>query len=479
MENPGGPVSLCTSKRGNSKAAIVSESIATESCNSGVLYKLVAAPNVVAGAAAAASSANSASQFADRGQSTSPSADAALSFKHACEQGSSNSPALELKTYPDVKEAIYLSSGLCTVGKANLELEGATSHNFHSISVQPNRLMAHMSETFQKRFIVFDQSGSEKRVFYHPSIVHEFPTLFPNNPNNLGCYPDNLQSTSFRAINQLKETMVTFTSPAAITACEPRLPSHKRDWPSGISGKVCGGTEAFMSRGLEGLSPRSNIAAMVEATNRRSHLNASQDYSGGSHEDTEDLEALLSSDDEMSSTGDSPSDGTCNNVPTLSEDGSREYSCANSEKKRKRELIDYNNEHDTDSSTATSGNVQSKGSKCSHADVSHTEMGSFEYSLLNQDIDSGYSEASDNRLTDETSSMSSATKHGHNLKLQPEQQRPAKRSRKEKIKHTFRLLRGIIPGGHDMDTAFVLDEAIQYVKSLQVKVQKLEAKKLL
>jgi hypothetical protein len=47
------------------------------------------------------------------------------------------------------------------------------------------------------------------------------------------------------------------------------------------------------------------------------------------------------------------------------------------------------------------------------------------------------------------------------------------RKKKERIKKMVRTLKGIIPGGNQMDTPAVLDEAVKYLKSLKVEVKKL------
>lgn len=45
--------------------------------------------------------------------------------------------------------------------------------------------------------------------------------------------------------------------------------------------------------------------------------------------------------------------------------------------------------------------------------------------------------------------------------------------KRQKMKKMVRALRGIVPGGNQMNSATVLDEAVQYLKSLKVEVQKL------
>ncbi|CAM6088710.1 unnamed protein product [Calypogeia fissa] len=54
----------------------------------------------------------------------------------------------------------------------------------------------------------------------------------------------------------------------------------------------------------------------------------------------------------------------------------------------------------------------------------------------------------------------------------------ARQSRRRKIRDTVKLLREAIPGGECLDTAIVLDEAINYVKLLQLQVQALGAQRL-
>ncbi|CAA7408440.1 unnamed protein product [Spirodela intermedia] len=46
--------------------------------------------------------------------------------------------------------------------------------------------------------------------------------------------------------------------------------------------------------------------------------------------------------------------------------------------------------------------------------------------------------------------------------------------KKERMKKMVKKLRGIIPGGEQMDTPAVLDEAVRYLKSLKVEVKKLQ-----
>ncbi|XWS23959.1 hypothetical protein CRYUN_Cryun28dG0060400 [Craigia yunnanensis] len=159
------------------------------------------------------------------------------------------------------------------------------------------------------------------------------------------------------------------------------------------------------------------------------------------HEDTEELNALLYSDDdsdytedEVTSTGHSPSTLTAHYEQF---EGDAEEVASSTGPTKKRKLLDGSNNYVPllmDKASSVNPN------RCS------------EYE---DDADSSCA----NGQNPGSSGMGSSSGN--------------KRMRKDKIRETVNVLRSIIPGGEGKDASVVLDEAINYLKSLKLKAKTL------
>ena len=163
------------------------------------------------------------------------------------------------------------------------------------------------------------------------------------------------------------------------------------------------------------------------------------------HEDTEELNALLYSDDEneysdndddeVTSTGHSPSTMTEHGIQEWLEERGEEVASSASPTKR-RKLLSGDYEVPSPVNALSSG----KPRKLSEIeDDAESSCGNF-----------------DNQVSEESDSLSGK-----------------KRWRKEKIRETVSILQSIIPGGKGKDAVVVIDEAIHYLKSLKVKAKSL------
>ncbi|XP_043713363.1 transcription factor bHLH143-like [Telopea speciosissima] len=171
-------------------------------------------------------------------------------------------------------------------------------------------------------------------------------------------------------------------------------------------------------------------------------LDENQESDGGSEmrEDTEELNALLYSDDEFEDTDDGEEDDEVAStghspIEMIGHEKQEEEEVASSGGLTKRRKL-LNGEHEATSSVMDTANS-----------------------------------AKPNVLTSEyeDDAQSSCIKG----RTRGREMGSLKRLRKERIRETVSILQSIIPGGKGKDTALVLDEAIQYLRSLKVKAKSL------
>ncbi|KAL9357314.1 hypothetical protein Peur_050567 [Populus x canadensis] len=161
------------------------------------------------------------------------------------------------------------------------------------------------------------------------------------------------------------------------------------------------------------------------------------------HEDTEELNALLYSDDgsvcsedEVTSTGHSPSTMTTHDRRDWF-DGSAEEVASSNGSNKKRKLFDGGY---TDAPSLKDTATSVKPTRCF-----------------------GHEEDVESRCDNGTNSLS------HEMGSESGN----KRMKKESIRETMSILQNLIPGGKGKDAIVVLEEAIQYLKSLKFKAKAL------
>eukprot|EP00249_Psilotum_nudum_P006386 c19698_g2_i1 orf=89-997(-) len=149
-------------------------------------------------------------------------------------------------------------------------------------------------QSFLKRFIVFDHSGEQWQIFLHPAVVQEL-------------------SSSTVGTTALPERFVSgddSVSADKLTAYRKTLASAFATLQFTRSSRLYD-LSAISSEYRPSNSCLETHAAEIERTKSWTSHARGCPFSDGaedcfSHENTEDIDALLSSDDEASSTGDSP-----------------------------------------------------------------------------------------------------------------------------------------------------------------------------
>eukprot|EP00249_Psilotum_nudum_P026996 c34201_g1_i1 orf=1217-2365(+) len=372
--------------------------------------------------------------------------------------------------------------------KLNIKLGGGGCYGFNLTSPSSiEKLEFQFSEACEKRFIMFDHSGSKRRIIFHPALLREFPFSLPDPSKVSDGMQHCFKGPGAGAIDKEKETTIGIPTGDNHTDLNSRLMAYRETMASAFSVlQRIQSNSLWSSLDMEEEDTSLKFPSIISESESSSRVSGNLQGPCASgwhelmHEDTEDLEALLSSDDEIS-TGNSPSEVTPNNSTNFNEN----TYCTNSRKRRNSEESEVNSRFSVEARDAFACGG------CKHSPVGVSPMPITSSELLSIPSSpckiTGESRVFEKRLQNRaminmptyTRSESSSTNNRYSCRASLLQQfGSAKQSRKNKIKQTVQILRSIIPGGDCMDTAIVLDQAIGYVKSLQMKVQQLEAKKL-
>ncbi|RVW65315.1 Transcription factor bHLH145 [Vitis vinifera] len=243
-----------------------------------------------------------------------------------------------------------------------------------------------ISECAQKRFLVFDQSGDQTTLVF---------------------------------------SSVIGTPGQCLTSWSPK--------PSGAHN---------LSGGEEG-TKRDLIYHQGPILTDESNENGGTDVQSEMHEDTEELNALLYSDDEYSYSEDDEETSTGHSPSTMT-------------------VYDRQEWLEGEAEEVASSDGSNKRRKLFNGDFNVPSL-----------MDTASSAKPDNSLEYEDDAESSCADGNNPEPGEIQSFSGNKRSRKDRIRETVNILQSLIPGGKGKDAIVVLDEAIHYLKSLKLKAKAL------
>ncbi|EFJ11263.1 hypothetical protein SELMODRAFT_447051 [Selaginella moellendorffii] len=106
----------------------------------------------------------------------------------------------------------------------------------------------------------------------------------------------------------------------------------------------------------------------------------------------------------------------------------------------------------------------------------HTPLSEVTRDESSDEITSSFHAENSNRAVEQEAilAVASYSNRKRQRSLVVRRRKEMKKQRKERIRQTVKALQSIVPGGDSMDPAIVLDEAILYMKVLQMRVRQLE-----
>lgn len=294
-----------------------------------------------------------------------------------------------------------------------------------------------MSEACHKNYVIFDHSKGKNTVILHPSWLNSPPYYSSPQPcfaREAKYFVDGLQAYNYKSIE-------AFRSAAGLSTVGLEVPMYGETFAMQVQQKMASSNEArcslvdFMNSGhAQNLKKDIRKAGFLSDIEEESH----DEF----HENTEEIDALLSSDDELSSTGHSPSDAYSN---CLSEPKNGHVSKVIGKKRK----LGYSTLDEVDDADSGPGKLK----------LDHTFLNSerVEKSSTVNDVSAEKSEYE--------SKQSSGT-FGRG---------PVDSSKRIRLKNNVQQLRNVAPDGDCLDTAGVLGRTIHYVKCLQSRLRDLEA----
>eukprot|EP00249_Psilotum_nudum_P020482 c27724_g1_i2 orf=435-1757(-) len=338
------------------------------------------------------------------------------------------------------------SSGFALEEAVLLENQGST--------IKCNDTDSKMLKFQSKRFIMFDCCKGRQQIFLHPALAQELscttkgPLTMSEGSCPVSCMMVGIPGDCTGKVSQSHPCFCSRLEDGSMTYRETVAPAFET-LQCMRNSRLCNLAD------VESQTVSPCVEMEAESSSNISCNGVSQ-VSGTakdcySHENSEDIDALLSSDDEVSSASHTSEE-------ILDGDWYNDASC------RKRVKV-LNTEH---LNANPSAGVFSGVSVTAANPV--LENSRADLMLLGKQ-DSHFSNIDSAEMC--SRSLNADSRHMHSY--MSGHCGSARKARKQKIRSTVKTLRKIIPGGDCMDAAVVLDEAIHYLKSLQNKVQQLEA----
>lgn len=343
---------------------------------------------------------------------------------------------------------------------------------------------------YYNNMFMYDYNSNRVGFNFHPGLVQNFSgMLLGNGKVKKETSPENMVMEK----NTISEVLAAGTS----GVWDVNLPWYRETMPSSFTTFQNIGMSQLCMTALDSCGGEfiDNPVVENEGAIRVSCDVLSKANSGDSqtelHENTADLDALLSSDEEESSTGQESSTGhspteysgnnkkACTKVRDNTSAGISVKKAVSNQQRHKEEEADCGPAIIEESVGESSIN-----DNCCLFDNSLLVTPTQELDIRTKNCKNAKENEGDNKnicalsaisMLTEGSTKNSALRCRQSHKSLSGKSASAKKSKKERIKGMVQLLRNMISGEDYMDTAVVLNKTIRYVKSLQVKVNRLEA----